>query len=153
MIIQNAFTNVFHLISSSAGKQNKLHLRIFCLSYVSLSLYSRKLFVVVSCDDFVGFSLHPWRAPVIQHVGSQLNGKSEAPINPGKIIKSEVKEEQEAERLEDDTRIFFKKLLIKSLMYFTSVAAWQGGPGGPWPPLNGSASKEEGAPKLLVYII
>ena len=27
------------------------------------------------------------------------------------------------------------------------------GPGGPWPPLNGSASKEEGVPKLLVCII
>ena len=36
------------------------------------------------------------------------------------------------------------------------MAAWQGGPGGPggpWPPLNVSANKEEGAPKLLVYII
>ena len=33
-----------------------------------------------------------------------------------------------------------------------AVAAWQGGQGA-MPPLNGSASKEEGAPELLVCII
>ena len=30
------------------------------------------------------------------------------------------------------------------------VAGWQGGPGGPWPPLNVGAGNVKGAPKLFV---
>ena len=31
------------------------------------------------------------------------------------------------------------------------MAGWQGGPGGPWPPLNVGAGNVKGAPKLLVW--